>query len=214
MSKVKVRAFSISLDGFGAGEHQDMQNPLGKRGGNLHKWIHPTKIFQEMRGQAGGTVGVDNSFMESSFDNVGAWIIGRNMFGPVRGNWADDEWKGWWGEEPPYHCPVFVLTHYERKPLKMKGGTTFHFSVNGIESALQEAKKAADGKDIRIGGGVSTIRQFLKAGYIDEIHIAQSPVFLGSGEHLFTGIDMTKLGFDKIQRIEGEEATHITLKKN
>jgi dihydrofolate reductase len=214
MSKVKVNCFSISLDGFGAGPNQSLENPLGVRGTEVHNWMFPTKTFQQMvMGRSGGTEGVDNSFVARSFENMGAWILGRNMFGPIRGDWPNDEWKGWWGDEPPYHVPVFVLTHYERKSLAMKGGTTFYFVTDGIESALTQAKKAANGKDVRIGGGVSTIRQYLQAGHIDEMHFAISPGFLGSGEHLFSGIDMHGLGYDKIQRTEGEKATHIVLTK-
>ncbi|ETZ23468.1 dihydrofolate reductase family protein [Pedobacter sp. V48] len=213
MSKVKVACFSISLDGFGAGTKQDLTDPLGLRGEELHNWIFPTKMFRKMGGKNDGIEGTDNEFVEKSFENMGAWILGRNMFGPVRGAWPDDEWKGWWGEEPPYHVPVFVLTHHARKPLIMKGGTTFYFITDGIESALEEAKKAANGKDIRIGGGVSTIRQYLQAGHIDELHLAISPVFLGSGEHLFSGMDMAGLGYNQIQRVAGENATHIVIKK-
>lgn len=214
MSKVTVAAFSVSLDGFGAGPDQSRENPLGKGGEKFHEWIIPTKVFQEkvMR-KEGGVEGTDNDFVEKSFENIGAWIMGRNMFGPIRGPWPDDEWKGWWGETPPYHVPVFVLTHHEREPLKMKGETTFHFVTDGIESALEKARKAANGKDIRIGGGVSTIRQFLQAGLIDEMHIAFAPVFLGSGENLFAGIDMPALGFNQIEKINGEKATHIILSK-
>jgi dihydrofolate reductase len=211
--KIIVRCFSISLDGYGAGPSQNAVNPLGLRGTELHTWMYPTKMFRKMTGKDDGTEGIDNDFAEKSFENVGAWILGRNMFGPIRGNWPDDEWKGWWGQEPPYHVPVFVLTHHERKPLEMKGDTVFHFVTDGIESAMEKAKEAAAGKDIRIGGGVSTIRQFLQAGYIDEIHFVLSPIFLGSGEHLFAGIDVPNLGFNKIQRTEGEGATHIVLTK-
>jgi dihydrofolate reductase len=214
MTKVKVAAFSVSLDGFGAGLEQSLGNPLGVRGEELHPWIVTTKMFHRMGNKDGGTEGVDNDFAEKSMQNIGAWIMGRNMFGPIRGSWRDDEWKGWWGEQPPYHVPVFVLTHHARKPIEMKGGTTFHFITGGIDVAMQEARKVANGKDIRIGGGVSTIRQFLKAGYIDEIHLAVSPVFLGSGEHLFSGLDMSALGFNKVQKINGEEATHIILTRS
>jgi len=214
MTKVKVAAFSVSLDGFGAGLEQSLGNPLGVRGEELHPWIVTTKMFHRMGNKDGGTEGVDNDFAEKSMQNIGAWIMGRNMFGPVRGTWMDNEWKGWWGEQPPYHVPVFVLTHHARKPIEMKGGTTFHFITGGIDVAMQEARKVTNGKDIRIGGGVSTIRQFLQAGYIDEIHIAVSPVFLGSGEHLFSGLDMSALGFNKVQKINGEEATHIILTKS
>jgi dihydrofolate reductase len=213
-SKVKVTCFSISLDGYGAGPSQNIENPLGVRGTEVHTWMFPTKAFMKMTGRDDGTEGIDNDLIEKSFENVGAWIMGRNMFGPIRGNWTDDEWKGWWGEEPPYHVPVFVLTHHERKPVEMKGGTVFHFVTDGIESAMEKAKNAAAGKDIRIGGGVSTFRQFLQAGYIDEIHFAVSPIFLGSGENLFSGIDVSKLGFNKIQRISGEGATHYIMAKD
>ena len=213
MTKIKLLAFSLSLDGFGAGINQDLNNPLGVRGGEMFEWMFHTKRFKSMTGQQGGDEGVDNDFAERSFENVGCWILGRNMFGPIRGDWPDDEWKGWWGDEPPYHVPVFVLTHYKRKSIEMKGGTTFHFVTDGIETALKEARKAVNGKDIRIGGGVSTIRQFLQAGYIDEIHFALAPVLLGAGEHLFTGIDMHRLGFKNIKKVDGEKATHLLITK-
>lgn len=213
MSKVKVRAFSVSLDGYGAGPDQTREEPLGKRGEELHDWIIPTKAFQKMSGKEDGAEGVDNDFTEKSFENLGAWIMGRNMFGPIRGPWPNNEWKGWWGENPPYHVPVFVLTHHAREPLSMKGGTVFHFVTEGIESALEKARKAANGKDIRIGGGTSTLRQYLQAGHIDEMHLAFSPVFLGSGEHLFAGIDLPKLGFTETQTIYGKRATHVILNK-
>jgi dihydrofolate reductase len=213
MNKVKVAAFSISLDGFGAGPDQTLENPMGKGGHQLHKWFYPTKAFQKMIGKEGGTEGTDNDFAEKSFENIGAWILGRNMFGPIRGPWPDNEWKGWWGDEPPYHVPVFVLTHYEREPLVMKGGTTFYFITDGIESALERARNAANGKDIRIGGGVSTVRQYLQAGLIDELHLPMSPVLLGTGENLFSGIDLPSLGFTQIEKINGEGAMHILLKK-
>lgn len=214
MSKVKVAAFAVSLDGYGAGPNQSLTDPLGVRGTELHGWFFPTKAFQSMHGDGQGTEGVDNDFGEKSFDNLGAWIMGRNMFAPTRGAWTDDEWKGWWGENPPYHVPVFVLTHHAREPLTMEGGTVFYFITDGIESALEKAKKAANGKDIRIGGGTSTIRQFLQAGHIDEMHLAISPVFLGSGENLFAGIDLPKLGFTNKQVVQGTGATHVILKKN
>ncbi len=213
MSKIKVVAFSVSLDGYGAGLSQNLENPLGLRGKELHAWMFESKYFRKMIGQDGGTEGIDSDFVEKSFDNVGVWIMGRNMFGPIRGDWPDDEWKGWWGEEPPFHVPVFVLTNHARKSFKMKGGTEFHFITDGIESAIEKAKEAANGKEIRIGGGVSTIRQFLQAGYIDEMQFAFSPIFLGSGENLFSGIDLPLLGFNKIQRIDGERTTHIILTK-
>jgi dihydrofolate reductase len=214
MSKVKVTAFSVSLDGYGAGLDQSRENPLGKRGEELHEWIFPTKMFRKLYGKGQGTEEVDNDFAERSFENIGAWIMGRNMFGPIRGPWPDEEWKGWWGENPPYHVPVFVLTHHPREPLTMKGETVFHFVTDGIESALAKARKAANGKDIRIGGGVSTIRQFLEAGYVDEMHLAVAPVFLGSGENLFAGIDLPRLGFTETQTMYGKSATHVILKKS
>jgi dihydrofolate reductase len=214
MSKIKVTAFGVSLDGFGAGSNQDIDNPLGVKGPDIFEWMFHTKRFYKMTGQEGGDEGVDNDFVEKSFENVGCWIMGRNMFGPIRGNWPNEEWKGWWGDDPPFHVPVFVLTHHERKPFQMKGGTTFHFVTGGIEAALEQAKKAAQGKDIRIGGGVATIREFLTAGYIDELHLALSPVFLGSGEALLHEIDMAALGYHNIQKIEGEKATHLLIRKS
>ena len=213
MGKVKVSAFSVSLDGYGAGPHQDLNNPLGVRGLELHSWFMKTAAFAAMHHMADGSVGVDNDFAAKSFDNVGAWILGRNMFGPTRGPWEDDSWKGWWGEEPPYHVPVFVLTHYARAPLAMQGGTTFYFVTDGAESALEQAKSAAKGRDVRIGGGVSTIRHYLTAGQIDEMHLAFSPVFLGEGEHLFNGIHLPKLGFTSVQSTEGENANHVVLRR-
>lgn len=217
MSKVKVAAFSISLDGFGAGPRQDLQNPLGVRGMELHAWFFPTDTFKKMTGhpgeKTGGTTGVDNQMAAQSFENVGAWILGRNMFGPVRGPWPDDSWRGWWGEEPPYHVPVFVLTHHARAPLVMKGGTTFHFVTDGIDSALKQAREAARGKDVRVGGGVATVRQYLIAGHIDEMHLAMSPVLLGEGENLFSGINLHQLGFAPSKIVAGETATHLFIKK-
>lgn len=214
MGKVRVAAFSVSLDGFGAGPRQDLENPLGIRGHELHEWFTATEAFNKMHGGSGGTRGVDNDFAAQSFENIGAWILGRNMFGPIRGPWKDDSWKGWWGDEPPYHTPVFVLTHHARSPLHMQGGTTFYFVTDGIESALEKANAAAQGKDVRIGGGVSTIRQYLLANYVDEMHIAFSPVFLGEGEHLFAAIDLMKLGFAAPKTVAGEKATHVLIAKN
>jgi dihydrofolate reductase len=214
MSKVRVASFSISLDGFGAGPRQDLQNPLGVRGLELHDWFFKTEVFRKMHGQdGGGSNGIDNKMAAQAFENVGAWILGRNMFGPVRGPWQDDSWKGWWGENPPYHTPVFVLTHHARPSLVMQGGTTFHFVTDGLESALKQAKEAAKGKDVRIGGGVSVIRQYLLAGIIDEMHLAMSPVLLGEGEHLFFGINLPQLGLRSLQTIAGENATHVLMKK-
>ena len=213
MGKVRVAAFSISLDGFGAGPRQDLNNPLGVRGFELHAWFQNTEAFKKMHGQSGGTQGVDNDFAVRSFENVGAWILGRNMFGPVRGPWKDDSWKGWWGDNPPYHMPVFVLTHHARSPLAMEGGTTFHFVTEGLESALRQAKEAAKDKDVRIGGGVSVIRQYLAADRIDEMHLAVSPVLMGEGEALFSGINLPELGFTPVRNVPGEDATHVFIEK-
>ncbi len=213
MSRVRVAAFSVSLDGFGAGPKQDINNPLGIRGPEMFSWFFQTEVWNKMQGQSAGSRGVDNEMALKAFDNVGAWILGRNMFGPVRGPWPDESWKGWWGEEPPYHVPVFVLTHHARKPLTMEGGTTFHFVTDGIESALRRAKEAANGKDVRIGGGVATIRQYLTAGLIDQMHLALSPVLLGEGEHLFCGINLHELGFTSVKTVAGENATHVLMEK-
>jgi len=213
MSKVRVAAFSISIDGFGAGPAQDLNNPLGVRGFELHNWFRGTEVFTKMQGGSGGTGGADNEVAAQSFENLGAWILGRNMFGPVRGPWKGDEWKGWWGPNPPYHTPVFVLTHYPRPPLVMEGGTTFHFITDGIESALSKAREAAEGKDVRIGGGVSVIRQYLTAGHIDEMHLAVSPVLLGEGENLFAGINLARLGFAPYKIVPGENALHMFVRR-
>jgi len=211
MSKVKVLAFSISLDGYGAGPDQSIDNPLGIGGERLHEWFLPTRAFQRMHGGGGGSTDVDNSFAEKSFANIGAWILGRNMFGPVRGPWPDDTWKGWWGDTPPYRVPVFVLTHHARAPIDMDGGTTFHFVTGGIDEALARARAAAAGKDIRIGGGAATIRQYLEAGAIDEMHLAMSPVLLGRGEPLLQGIDLRAAGFACTEHVGTAKATHVVL---
>ncbi|HEU4683947.1 MAG TPA: dihydrofolate reductase family protein [Nitrospira sp.] len=213
MGKVRVAAFSISLDGFGAGPRQDVQHPLGVRGEELHAWFVDTDTFKKMNEEGEGRRGVDNDVAAQSMAHLGAWILGRNMFGPVRGPWSDESWRGWWGENPPYHTPVFVLTHHARAPLSMEGGTTFYFVTDGIESALQQAKDAANGKDVRIGGGVATVRQYLAAGLIDEVHLALSPVFLGEGEHLFFGLNLHALGFTSIHTVAGEKATHVLMSK-
>jgi dihydrofolate reductase len=213
MSKVKVSSFSVSLDGFGAGPRQDLEHPLGVRGMEIFRWFFETAVFNKMHHLSGGAEGIDNDFAARSFENVGAWILGRNMFGPVRGPWPDDSWKGWWGDEPPYHVPVFVLTHHAREPLVMKGGTTFYFVTDGPEAALARAIGAAQGRDVRIGGGVSTIRQYLAAGRIDELHLAFSPVLMGEGENLFAGIDMAKLGFQPVESVAGERATHVVIRR-
>lgn len=215
MPKVRVAAFAVSVDGFGAGPRQSLENPLGEGGTTLHNWFFPTRTFQQMHGgKNGGTTDVDDSFARRSFENVGAWILGRNMFGPVRGPWPDESWKGWWGEEPPYHCDAFVLTHHERKPLAMKGGTTFHFVTGGIREALDRARKSAGEKDVRIGGGVSTVRQYLQAGLIDEMHLVVSPTLLGEGESLLAGIDLCKLGFHVVEKQASANAMHLVVKKH
>jgi dihydrofolate reductase len=213
MSKVKVAAFSISLDGFGAGPGQDLNNPLGVRGLELHSWFFKTEIFKKMTGKSGGSVAIDNDFAAQSFENVGAWIMGRNMFGPIRGPWQDDCWKGWWGDNPPYHTPVFVLTHYPRPALTMEGGTTFHFVTDGPAVALARAREAAKGKDVRIGGGVSVLRQYLTLNLIDEMHLAVSPILLGEGEHLFEGLDLPRLGFVPCITAPGDGALHVVIRR-
>ena len=213
MSRIRVNTFTISLDGFGAGPDQTLENPLGVGGGELHRWFRPTATFQKMMGKDDGTTGPDDAFAVRGMENLGAWIMGRNMFGPVRGEWPDGEWKGWWGDEPPYHTPVFVLTHHAREPLVMEGGTTFHFVPDGIHAALERAREAAGGKDIRIGGGVDVIRQYLRAGLVDDVHLAISPVLLGSGEHLLGGIDLRALGFEVVERVTTPEALHVVLRR-
>lgn len=213
MSRIRVESFSISLEGYGAGSDQDIDNPLGVGGEDLHEWLVPTRTFQQMQGKDDGSEGIDNDFAARGFQNIGAWILGRNMFGPIRGPWPDMEWKGWWGDNPPYHVPVFVLTHYERPPIQMEGGTTFHFVTGGIREALDRAREAADGKDIRIGGGSNTIQQYLRAGLIDELHIAISPVMLSSGELLFKDVDLRSLGYECAQFVASEKAMHVILRK-
>jgi dihydrofolate reductase len=210
-SRLRVACFAVSIDGYGAGPNQDVDNPLGVGGHALHDWVFPTRTFQKMFGKDGGTTGVDDDFAARGFTNVGAWILGRNMFGPVRGPWPDDSWKGWWGDSPPYHVPVFVLTHYPRANLDMAGGTTFHFVTDGMEAALRRAAAAANGKDVRLGGGVAAIRQYLRARLIDEMHIAVAPVLLGSGESLFAGIDIPALGYRRSEHVQTPNATHIVL---
>src|SRR5215813_5901482 len=213
-SKLVVRCFSVSADGYGAGPAQDIDNPTGVGGMKLHEWVLPTQFFQKMLfGKDGGTTGPDNDFAARGFENIGAWILGRNMFGPVRGLWPDESWKGWWGDEPPYHCDVFVLTHHPRAPLRMAGGTEFRFITDGIHAALEQASAAAGGRDVRVGGGVSTVRQYLQAGLIDELHLAMRPVLLGSGEHLLHGIDLRALGYECTKSVAGERATHLFLRR-
>jgi dihydrofolate reductase len=211
--KVTVLSFGVSLDGFSAGPRQDLQNPLGVGGPALVEWFFNTRVWRQMQGQEGGETGVDNRMAERGFAGIGAWILGRNMFGPVRGPWPDESWKGWWGEEPPYHVPVFVLTHHPRPPLRMKGGTEFRFVTEGMHAALDQAKAAAGTADVRIGGGVSTVRQYLQARLIDELHFALRPVFMGAGEHLWQGLDMQGLGYECAEVVPGERASHVIVRK-
>jgi dihydrofolate reductase len=211
MSRLRVASFSVSIDGFGAGPTQNLEHPLGVGGEALHAWVFPTQTFQKMHGGGVGATGIDDDFAARGFAGVGAWILGRNMFGPVRGAWADDAWKGWWGETPPYHCPVFVLTHHARASLSMNGGTTFHFVTGGIREALDRAREAAGDRDVRLGGGVATIRQYLEAGLVDEMHLAISPAVLGTGESLLGGIDLPKLGYRCTEHVATPAAMHVVL---
>lgn len=213
MSKLRVHGFSISLDGYGAGPNQTLDNPIGAGGMALHEWIFPTRTFLEMNGKTGGETGIDDSFIGRGFEGIGAWIMGRNMFGPVRGAWPDESWKGWWGDTPPYHVPVFVLTHHARAPLEMAGGTTFYFITGGIHEALNRAREAAGTLDIRLGGGVSTIRQYVREGLVDEMHIAITPALLGAGEHLMNGIDLPALGYQCVEHVPSERVTHVVLRR-
>ncbi|HET7925545.1 MAG TPA: dihydrofolate reductase family protein [Rhodanobacteraceae bacterium] len=213
MSRLRVNSFSVSLDGYGAGPSQSLQEPLGVGGMKLHHWAWGTRTLRQTFGNEGGSTGIDDEFAQRGFANVGAWILGRNMFGPVRGPWPDESWQGWWGDEPPYHCEVFVLTHHARKSFSMKGDTTFHFVTGGIHEALDRARKAAGGKDVRLGGGVATIQQYLRAGLVDELHLAFAPVLLGSGEALFAGVDLAALGYDVAERVATDGATHVVLKR-
>ena len=219
MSKLRVNSFSISIDGYGAGPDQALEQPMGVGGMALHQWVLGTKTFRKMHGDfasslvpdEAGRGGIDDDFAARGFENVGAWILGRNMFGPMRGPWAEDSWKGWWGQNPPYHVPVFVLTHHARAPIEMEGGTTFHFVTGGIHAALQRAKEAANGKDVRLGGGVATVREYLAAALIDELHLVIAPVLLGRGEHLLAGIDTTSLGYKCTEHAASELASHVVL---
>lgn len=214
MQKLRVESFTISADGFGAGPNQSLNNPLGVGGGNLHQWFLPTKTFQQkVLGKSDGSTGVDNEIAENGFKNIGAWILGRNMFSPYRGAHNVD-WKGWWGDNPTYHVPVFILTNHKREPIEMEGGTTFYFVTDGINSALEQAFDSANGKDVRVGGGVSTIQQYLKAKLIDELHLAVSPVILGSGENLFTNLDLTSLGYKIVKHVPSDKAIHLFIKKS
>jgi dihydrofolate reductase len=213
VSKLRVSSFTVSLDGYGAGPDQDLENPLGVGGVGLMEWFFPTRTWQKMHGHEGGETGVDDDIAAQGLAGIGAWILGRNMFGPVRGPWPDESWRGWWGEEPPYHTPVFVLTHHERPPLRMKGGTVFHFVTDGIHAALQRAREAAGGRDVRLGGGVATIRQYLREALVDELHLAMRPVLLGKGEALFVGIDLPAVGYECVRQVAGARATHVFLRK-
>lgn len=214
MTRVRVESFTISLDGYGAGPNQDINNPLGVGGTELHQWLFPTRTLQQaLFGKDDGTTGIDDEYATLGFQNVGAWLLGRNMFGPIRGPWPDEEWKGWWGDNPPYHVPVFVLTHHARLPLEMEGDTTFHFVTGGIHEALDKARAAANGKDVRIGGGANTIQQYLRAGLVDELHLAVAPVLLGGGERLFEGVNMQALGYQCIKFVGSKYATHVILQR-
>jgi len=213
MTRVRVESFTISFDGYGAGPKQDVSNPLGIGGTDLHQWLIPTRTIQRaLFGKDGGTTGIDEDFAWRGFRNVGAWILGRNMFGPIRGPWPDMNWKGWWGDNPSYHVPVFILTHHARPPIAMEGNTTFHFITGGIREALDRAREAAAGRDVRIGGGPNTIQQYLGEGLIDELHIAIAPVLLGSGERLFKGVDLRALGYECVEFAGSEKATHVVLR--
>jgi dihydrofolate reductase len=211
VSRLRVHCFGVSLDGFGAGPAQDLEHPLGVGGTALHEWFFATRTFQTMHGKEGGATGIDDDVAARGFAGIGASILGRNMFGPVRGAWPDDAWRGWWGETPPFHVPVFVLTHYARPPLSMNGGTTFHFVTGGIHEALARAKEAAGPRDVRLGGGVATLRQYLEARLVDELHLALSPVLLGRGEPLFSGIDLTRLGYRCTEHVTTPGAMHVVL---
>lgn len=215
MSKLVVRCYSVSLDGYGAGPDQDLANPMGVGGMALHQWVFPTQFFQRMHGGGGdGGTGVDNDFAVRGFENLGAWILGRNMFGPIRGPWPNEDWRGWWGDEPPYHCPVFVLSHHPRPVLRMKGGTEFHFVTGGIEAALAAARAAAGERDVRLGGGAATLRQYLAARLVDELHLAIAPVLLGRGESLFAGLDWPALGYRVVEKVESAAATHVVIRRS
>lgn len=211
MSRLRVAAFAVSLDGYGAGPAQDLDNPLGRRGTRLHEWFYPTRTFRRMFGEEEGTTGIDDDFAAQSMENIGAWILGRNMFGPVRGPWPDESWRGWWGENPPYHVPAFVLTHHPRPPLEMQGGTVFHFVTDGFEAALARARAAAGDRDVRVGGGPATIRQYLSARLVDELHLVVAPVLLGAGEPLFAGFDLPALGYEVVRQVPSEAALHVVL---
>ena len=213
MPKLRVLSFALSLDGYGAGPNQDLEHPLGVNGHDMMQWFFPTRTWRRMQGQDGGETGVDDAMAAAGFEGIGAWILGRNMFGPVRGPWPDESWKGWWGDEPPYRVPAFVLTHYSRPPLAMRGGTEFRFVTGGIHDALAQAKAAAGGRDVRLGGGVATVREYLRAALVDDLHLAVGPVLLGAGEHLMHGLDLRALGYECTKQVAGARATHVFLRK-
>jgi dihydrofolate reductase len=213
MTKLRVDCFSVSIDGYGAGPDQALEHPMGLGGMALHEWVFPTRFFQAMIGKDGGSTGIDEDFAARGMAGIGAWILGRNMFGPIRGSWTDDAWKGWWGDNPPYHTPVFVLTHHARPPIEMEGGTTFHFVTDGIHAALERAREAAGTRDVRVGGGTATIRQYLEAGLIDSMHLVISPVLLGAGENLLAGLDLAQLGYRCSEHVSSEAAMHVVLTK-
>ena len=209
MAKLRVHNIAMSVDGYMAGPNQSLDNPLGEGGESLHEWVFKTKTWAEMTGEQGGEQGIDDRFMARGDEGIGATIMGRNMFGPIRGLWEDNEWKGWWGDNPPYHHPVFVLTSYAREPIPMEGGTTFHFVTEGIEAALAEATEAADGKDVRIGGGASTIQQYLKVGLVDDLHVAIVPILLGSGERLFDNLEGGPDGYELVEFATSPSVAHV-----
>ena len=209
MPKLRVHNFAISIDGYGAGPNQDVDNPLGVGGPSLHEWAFATRAGRGMHGMAGGAEGLDDKFIADGDVGVGATIMGRNMFGPIRGPWSNDDWRGWWGDNPPYHHPVFVLTHHPHASITMQGGTTFHFVSDGIEAALERAFDAANGSDVRIGGGVSTIQQYLRAGLIDEMHLAIVPILLGSGERLFDHLDGGPVGYRCVEFVSSPSVAHV-----
>jgi dihydrofolate reductase len=214
MAKLRVHSFALSLDGYGAGPNQDLDNPIGVGGVAMHEWAFATRTFQQLHGDGGGATGIDDDFIARGFEGIGAWIMGRNMFGPIRGAWPDEAWKGWWGDNPPYHTPVFVLTSHPRSPITMDGGTTFYFVTDGIHAALERAADAAGGLDVRLGGGVSAIRQYLSAGLVDEMHLAVSPTLLGSGECLLGGIDLPRVGYRCTEHVPSEAVTHVVIAKS
>lgn len=213
MPRVRVHNFAMSVDGYVAGPRQDEDNPLGVGGERLHDWAFATRTFQRMLGNDGGDTGIDDDFAAAGEQDIGATIMGRNMFGPIRGPWDDEEWTGWWGDDPPFHHPVFVLTRHARPPVTMKGGTTFHFVTDGVESALAQAVDAADGADVRIGGGAATVRQFLRADLVDELHLAIVPILLGAGERLFEDLDDVADRYRCVDSTASAAVTHVRISR-